>query len=106
MPQGLQCFDETGKIVVDVTDRQMHLIHTFEISLGSNEYYKDYVYDGITSETHIAFVRENCLGNMTQQYPTLAYHGGPFASIYTPNVVRVSALSGLALLTVDIYRYG
>ncbi len=28
MPQGLQCFDETGKIVVDVTDRQMHLIHT------------------------------------------------------------------------------
>jgi len=47
MPQGLQCFDETGKIVVDVTDRQMHLIHTFEISLGSNEYYKDYVYDGI-----------------------------------------------------------
>ncbi|MEQ1265043.1 hypothetical protein ABLU06_16310 [Acinetobacter baumannii] len=50
MPQGLQCFDETGKIVVDVTDRQMHLIHTFEISLGSNEYYKDYVYDGITSE--------------------------------------------------------
>lgn len=41
MPQGLQCFDETGKIVVDVTDRQMHLIHTFEISLGSNEYYND-----------------------------------------------------------------
>lgn len=105
MPQGLQCFDETGKMIVDVADRQMQLVHSFNIALGSGTQAADYTYEGITDRTHVAIVREKALGVMSNSMPSHVLQAGCVASIYKPNTVRVSQFVGYTAIDVDIYRY-
>lgn len=105
MPQGLQCFDETGKIIVDVADRQMKLVHSFNITLDSGTQAGDYTYAGITDSTHVAIVREKALGDMNNTSPSHVLQAGCVASIYKPDTVRVSKFVGYTAIDVDIYRY-
>ncbi|AGY48126.1 hypothetical protein Presley_59 [Acinetobacter phage Presley] len=105
MSQGLQCFDENGKSVVDVTDRQLHLVHTFSIQFPVNEKTVDYTYPGIKPSTHVAIVKSKTVGTYTGQYPSLQQQGGHIASIYKDDTVRVSKFVGNQNVDVNIYRY-
>lgn len=105
MPQGLQCFDENGKIVVDVADRQLRLVHTFNVQFPVNEKTVDYTYAGVKASTHVAIVKSYTVGTYTGQYPSLQQQGGHIASIYKDDTIRVSKFVGTQNVDVDIYRY-
>lgn len=69
MPQGLQCWDSSGKLIVDIGDYNCRYHGEITVNYPANVWYKDVPYSGITQT-----------GSFAVTVSTSAELDGPFAT--------------------------
>lgn len=97
MPQGLQCWDGTGRIAVDLSDYAIRYIGSTSVTFAAGETAKDVSYPGITQDgTFISIVTAGVTAN---EYYCRAYNGG-FTAFYLP-ITGSPAFT----FTVEVYNF-
>ncbi|UYL86148.1 hypothetical protein [Acinetobacter phage vB_AbaM_CP14] len=106
MPQGLQAWDENGKQVVDLTDRQLTLFTTVKVrASGPNTYTEDFTLQGISPTTTVAYIETIQVGTDTS---ALARKDGIAATVVGENTFRLSTVIPLSYTsdyTVNFYYF-
>lgn len=106
VPQGLQAWDESGKQVVDLTDRQLTLFTTVKVrASGPNTYTEDFTLQGISPATTVAYVETIQVGTDTS---ALARKDGIAATVVGNNTFRLSAVIPISYTsdyTVNFYYF-
>ena len=98
MPQGLQCFDDTGNIVVDLTDRQLMFVK--QVSLESADFNNgnkvpgttvvwEFTTSGIDPINTVAYVANEQFG--TADEAIRVRHGGTAVAVVAQNTYRVAS---------------
>lgn len=98
MPAGLQCWDERGRLAVDLTDFELRYVDSGSIGIPSNQTQITIPYFGVSPETHVVFV--------TSSPPySLAIHIGVVSGGIRAYTWYEYGLDGSVPFGFDLYRY-
>lgn len=113
MSQGLQCFDDTGNIVVDLADRQLMFVK--QVSLESADFNSgnkvpgttvvwEFTTPDIDPINTVAYVAKEQFGTATQAITVR--HGGTSVAVVAQNTYRVASFAlGSAPHIINFYRF-
>lgn len=95
MPAGLQCFDDTGKIVVDITDRQLTFAGELTLtSTPSGQHYEG-TYAGISPSNTVGYIVDEQIGTNTDP---LARRKGVAVDVVAEDTYRVIGIYTISVL--------
>lgn len=97
MPQGIQCWDEKGRIAVDLTDYNLRYMGGISVVFRRSESSKNVAFGGATQSGTIAIITTSSMNN-PNEFSCRAYDGG-FTIHYLP------ATNGWADTTLNIEVY-
>lgn len=97
MPQGLQCWDETGRLAVDLSDYAIRYIGSTTVTFAAGDTAKDVLFPGITQDG--SFISIVTTGVTSNEYYCRAFNGG-FTAFYLPNTG-----SPAFTFTVEVYNF-
>lgn len=96
MSSGLQCWDSSGRLIVDLGDYFIRYVGTQSITCGSGATSWSFPYSGMTTSGWIVTIVSTAYW---QDYAVKCYDGG-FRVFYLPTAHGFSDT-----LSVEIYRY-
>ena len=96
MPQGLQCWDGEGRVVVDLSDYSLRYMGSTSVSFSTGETSKNVAFSGATQEG--SFISIISTGLTVNEYFCRAYNGG-FTAYYLP-----TGGSPAITLNVEVYN--
>ena len=99
MAQGLQCWDGSGRLIVDLTDYNLRFMGTASITFAPGETFKNIGYSGCTVSGSIVIITASSL-NTPNEYFCRAYDGG-FSAFYFP----VDGLTVYHSINMEIYNF-
>lgn len=89
MPAGLQCFDASGKICVDIVDRQLTWFKDFTFGFTYIDDYLDVSVPDIDPSNTIAILQGSSqIGTNIGGHTARHYH--PLTTVVAPNVCRIT----------------
>lgn len=97
MPGGLQCWDESGRVTVDLSDYSIRYIGSISVSLSSGQASKNVPFPGITQDGSLVSIVST--GVTANEYFCRAYDGG-FTLYYLP-----TGGSMAITLNVEVYNF-
>lgn len=97
MSQGLQCWDASGRLVVDLTDYSIRYIGRLTVSFTAGETSKNVPFTGATQDGTVIAIVSTWVG--VNEYYCRAYDGG-FTIYYLP-VNGSNAVS----LNLEVYNF-
>ncbi|HFT3200958.1 hypothetical protein QM142_19135 [Klebsiella pneumoniae] len=97
MPQGLQCWDSSGRIAVDLTDYAIRYIGSTSVTFAAGETVKDVYFSGVTQDG--SFITIVTAGVTANEYYCRAFNGG-FTAFYLP-ITGSPAFT----FTVEVYNF-
>lgn len=97
MPGGLQCWDGSGRVAVDLSDYAIRYMGSTSVSLSTGETSKNVAFSGATQDG--AFVTIVSTGPTVNEYFCRAYNGG-FTLYYLP-----TGGSPAITLNVEVYNF-
>lgn len=94
MPAGIQCFDETGKLIVDLSDRQLTLVGDTTISsMSGNGNTLEQTYVGIHPSNTVGYIINSQLATESN---ALARRVGVAIAVIAQDTYRVVSIDGLS----------
>ncbi|QPJ98886.1 hypothetical protein [Enterobacter roggenkampii] len=97
MAQGLQCWDSSGRLVVDLTDYSIRYMGSMSISFSAGETQKNFSFPGLTQDGSFVTIVSASLSGYTNEYYCRSYNGG-FTAYRLPT-------SGGPAITFNIEAY-
>lgn len=101
MPAGMQCWDETGKLIVDIGDYNCRFLGTTSISFPANTPVISGSYGGLTANGSFGVVAATTSGGgvfSIAEFAVRTYDGGY-------RVFCISANNDAATLTINLYGF-
>lgn len=99
MPQGLQCWDATGKLVVDIGDYNLRFVRSREFTFPANTGSYTLSDNGITADGVICVVRSTASNeNIYPVYYGIPINGGVIITTTNSNI-------GAKTLILDVMTY-
>ncbi len=99
MPQGLQCWDASGNLVVDLTDYAIRYIGATSVSFAQGESSKNVSFPGVTQAGSIVTIVSSSVAYSMNEFYCRAYDGG-FNALYLP-----TGGTQAITLNVEIYSF-
>ncbi|MEN0584442.1 MULTISPECIES: hypothetical protein [unclassified Kosakonia] len=99
MAQGLQCWDGSGRLVVDLSDYNLRFIGTASVTFSPGDTIKNISYADCTEAGTIVAVTGSSM-NTPNEYFCRAYNGGVNAFFFPVNGLSVSHS-----INVEIYKF-
>lgn len=99
MPAGMQCWDASGKLVVDIGDYNTRYLGRTTATMAANTNQLTGSFSGLTANGSFAVVASVSGTNLTPpQFATRVYDGGY-------RVFKLSRFTAAATLTLDLYAF-
>lgn len=101
MPAGMQCWDETGKLIVDIGDYNCRFIGSLNVPFPANTYEVTAGYAGITANGSFGVVVATTSGSGALSISECAvrtYDGGV-------RIMRILPSSQAVTLTINLYGF-
>lgn len=99
MPQGLQCWDAAGNLVVDLTDYAVRYLGSTSVSFAQGEFSKNVAFPGATQDGTFVTIVSSSITYMMTEFYCRAYNGG-FNAIYLP-----TGGTQAITLNVEVYNF-
>lgn len=99
MAQGLQCWDGSGRLVVDLSDYNLRFIGTASITFSPGQTTKNMSYGACSADGTIVVITGSSM-NTPNEYFCRAYNGGFNAFFFPVNGLTISHS-----INVEIYNF-